>query len=154
MKWTYFVATGFGLGKLPWFPGTWGALGALLCYLLLSPFLTLAQELGLGLIFLLLGIWVSERVSQNLKQKDPKEIVIDEIVGQWIGLLGEASVGGLLWRFVLFRLFDIYKPFPVRYVERFPGGWGIMADDLVAGLLTNISFTLIKYGLKFLVSVS
>jgi phosphatidylglycerophosphatase A len=129
-------------------------LGAVLLYFVLAPFLSLKGELLLGLLLIGLGCWSAHVVSRKLNQKDPQEVVIDEIAGQWLALIGEGSLGGIFWRLVLFRLFDIFKPPPMRQVERLPGGWGIMADDLVAGLLANLSFSFLKYAINLLASLS
>ncbi len=132
------IATGLGLGYLPKAPGTWGSLGALGLYLVLAPRLSLGEELFLGLVFILLGVWAAERRAAWRGVKDPQEVVIDEIAGQWLALMGAGLSFWVLPAFFLFRLFDILKPLPVRQAERLPGGWGIMADDLVAGVLANL----------------
>jgi phosphatidylglycerophosphatase A len=82
------------------------------------------------------GIWSAEVVSAESGEKDPSRIVVDEVIGQWITLTGATSQNWKSWlaAFLLFRAFDIWKPPPVRQAEKLPGGLGIVADDVVAGL--------------------
>lgn len=132
------VATWFGCGYMPAARGTWGALCALL---LAWPLARLAGFLPwhfgvLALLFTPLAVWAATRVAERVGKKDPNLVVADEVAGQWLALAG-ASV--LNWKsamaaFLLFRLFDIWKPAPVRQLERLPSGAGIVADDLMAGL--------------------
>ncbi len=133
------IATWFGCGRWPWGPGTAGAVGAIL------PLLPMVSGsypqwrmvvLALVVVFLAPGVWASSEYERISSAKDPSAVVVDEVLGQWLTLafatkLSWASLG---LGFVLFRLFDIAKPFPVRHAERFPGGFGIVADDLAAGL--------------------
>ncbi len=130
------LATWFGSGLLPKAPGTWGSLAAL-------PFAwgiaTVWGSWGLlagAVAVFALGVWASDRVARRLGREDPGLVVVDEVAGQWLTLLA-VPPDVLLYGvgFVLFRLFDIWKPWPVSWAERtFPGGWGIMIDDVVAGL--------------------
>lgn len=130
------IATWFGAGLLPIAPGTWGSLAALPCALIL---VTLAGPWGLFLGAALLfpiGIWASARTAQDRGQDDPGTVVVDEVVGQWLTLL---PIAFDLWLypvgFFLFRIFDILKPWPIGWIDReVKGGFGIMADDVVAGL--------------------
>jgi phosphatidylglycerophosphatase A len=128
------VATWFGCGYWPWGPGTAGSAAAVLiaCAMQWSP-----MQTGLaGLIVLLPAVWASGAEAAHSGRKDPGHIVVDEVAGQWIALAGTSSVNwkSALAAFVLFRLFDIWKPMPARQLERLPGGFGIMADDVMAGL--------------------
>ena len=88
------------------------------------------------LVLLFPGIWAATRTARLLGKKDPGMVVIDEVLGQWVTLLGAPFLSWktLLSGFLLFRLFDIWKPGPVRKLERLPEGTGIVADDLAAGL--------------------
>jgi phosphatidylglycerophosphatase A len=88
------------------------------------------------LVLLLPGIWSAGRTSDSLGSQDPGVVVVDEVLGQWVTLAGAAVWNGkvLLTGFVLFRIFDIWKPWPVRKLEKLPGGLGIVADDLAAGV--------------------
>lgn len=138
------IATWFGCGKWPWGPGTAGSLGAILCLLPLSAMQPLWWRgilLALLLLFLVPGIWASGRYAQLSARKDPSAVVVDEVLGQWLTLLFALKLNwaSLGLAFALFRLFDIAKPFPVRHAERLPGGIGIVADDLAAGLYAGIA---------------
>jgi len=135
------VASGFGLGYLPVAPGTCGSLGSLALYLLLEWLVPLpgsffAIHLGVTAALALGGVWAADRAARHFRQSDPSQVVIDEISGQQIVFLGLGPVGWkyLLAGFLLFRAFDIWKPFPLRRVESWRGGWGIMADDWFAGV--------------------
>jgi phosphatidylglycerophosphatase A len=126
------LAIWFGCGRFPYGPGTAGALGGLLfAYLVpLSPWLLTA-------LFLAPGVWAADVHARLTNRKDPQDVVIDEVLGQWITLAAAVhthSWQAWLWAFVLFRFFDIVKPWPIRRLEKLPGGYGIIADDLLAGL--------------------
>ena len=154
-------ATAFGLGYLPMAPGTWGSLAGVgvayflwgqlppdikyheARYVLRYPHLWL---LVLGFVSLG-GVWAAGRVAGYLATRDPQIVVIDEVSGQLLAfsagpalLLNPFVQGGAFnWKyyllgFILFRVFDIWKPYPANRAESLPGGWGIMADDWVAGL--------------------
>lgn len=132
------VATWFGCGYFPWGPGTIGSLAAVLLAAAL-PFSHQSSRpmlLLLVLIFLVPGIWAAGRTERFLQKEDPGIVVVDEVLGQWLTLAGAAVVNWrtLLGGLVLFRLFDIWKPWPVRRLESLPGGVGIVADDLMAGV--------------------
>ncbi len=132
----HWLAFGFGSGLLPKAPGTWGTLAAIPVYLLLAP-LPLWLYLTLTALFFVIGIGVCERVGQELGVHDHGAIVWDEIVGYLITMA--AMPFDWLWilaGFILFRLFDILKPWPIGPVDRkLPGGLGVLADDLLAGLM-------------------
>jgi phosphatidylglycerophosphatase A len=134
-----FFSTGLYAGKMPVAPGTWGALVALPFYWLLSHISFFFQVLAL---FPLLGIsiWLASEASRIMGDKDPSSVVIDEIIGMLIALTGAPfSSFYIIWAFVLFRIFDIFKPFPIKTVEKkMPGGWGIVMDDVLAGIFANI----------------
>lgn len=132
------LATWFGCGYSPKAPGTVGAAAALAIAIVLAhyagwPPLWFA---GLAIAVTFPGIWAAEVTARRLKVEDPGLVVVDEVVGQWLALAGAARLNwkSFLAAFVLFRLFDIWKPAPVRQLERLPGGVGILADDLMAGL--------------------
>lgn len=131
------IATGFYVGYLPVAPGTAGSIVGVLVSALFSRSPICAQ-VGLLLSLFMLGVVSSTLVSQWLGADDPPVVVIDEIVGMSCALFAlPFEVGVVLAAFLLFRVFDILKPSPIRALERLPGGWGIMCDDLAAGLLTN-----------------
>ena len=130
-----FVATFFYLGKLPFAPGTWGSLGALLLWLLLP--VTFSVHLSVILILFVFGVYSSDKMAKYMDDHDPSEVVIDEAVGMGISLfMLPHSFGLYLLAFVLFRIFDIFKPSFIYQIQDLPGGWGIMVDDVLAGLFT------------------
>jgi phosphatidylglycerophosphatase A len=130
----HFLAFGFGSGAAPVAPGTFGTLAAVPCYLLLMQ-LPLTGYLIAVLLAFAFGIWVCERTSQDLGVHDHGGIVWDEFVGYWLTMIA-APPGWQWWLigFVLFRFFDILKPFPINYFDKhMKGGLGIMVDDVLAG---------------------
>jgi len=130
------IATGFGVGHLPWVPGSWGSLLALLCgweIVAAGGWLALAAA---AIIAFAVGVWACARVAAARGLHDPRFIVIDEIAAQWLVLLA-TSLDGRWYAaaFLLFRLFDILKPWPIRLIERrVAGGLGIMLDDVMAAI--------------------
>ena len=133
----YQIATGFGCGKFPFAPGTFASLIALLL-LYFIPFSGFIW-LGFCIVFFLVGIWASGSLEEEYGE-DPQIVVIDEIVGQWVSLLFLPKTFWIyLIGFLLFRFMDILKPFPVKEMEDFKGGYGIMLDDLIAGILVNVA---------------
>mgnify|MGYP000234373568 CR=1 FL=1 len=158
----WWIATGAGSGRAPIAPGTVGALLGLGLFALSSwlEHALGAVGLGWGIAGVLLGIgtWASSRAGPLFGKTDPPPIVIDEVAGQFLTLL--LVVGGRvlfsaeraeLWprweialaSFVFFRLFDIWKPYPIRRVERWAGGVGIMADDVLAGVYAGLAALLL-----------
>jgi phosphatidylglycerophosphatase A len=132
------VATWFGAGYAPVAPGTAGALAALAIAWLLHRYLG-AGPLVFGLmgaIVFLPGVWAAREMAIAVGKKDPGLVVVDEVMGTWITLAGASALNWKSWllAFALFRIFDIWKPAPVRQLEKLPGGWGIMADDAMAGV--------------------
>jgi phosphatidylglycerophosphatase A len=129
------VATWFGCGYVPKGPGTAGSLGALIVAWPLrhepSWFFVI-----LALALLGPGIWSAGSTALQVGKKDPQIVVVDEVIGQWIALGGAATYSPAAWiaAFVLFRAFDIWKPWPVRQLEQLPGGTGIVMDDVMAGI--------------------
>ncbi len=139
------VATWFGCGYARFAPGTCGSAGAILPALLLAYAGWKPWHFGLlALVFLPLSIWSADRVARRLQKKDPNLVVIDEVVGQWISLAGAAALTWKAWlaAFFLFRLLDIWKPFPARRLERLPGGLGIVADDVMSALYAALILAL------------
>ncbi len=143
------LATGLGSGLLPKAPGTWGSLLAVVLGEGLFQVVGLAGVAGLAGVSVLVGVPVSGRVAALRGRKDPGEIVVDEIAGQAIALAGLHAVlpagaaDPLRWglvglAFAFFRALDILKPGPVDRLQSLPGGWGVMADDLLAGTLAGI----------------
>jgi phosphatidylglycerophosphatase A len=130
------IATGFGIGLLPMMPGTWASMAALPCAWAVRSFGGSTALAVAAVIAFALGWWASGWVARASGHHDPGFIVIDEIAAQWLVLLAAP----LDWRgyaaaFLLFRIFDITKPWPARLIERrVAGGLGIMLDDVVAAL--------------------
>ncbi|HNZ32488.1 MAG TPA: phosphatidylglycerophosphatase A [Smithellaceae bacterium] len=140
-----FLATGFGSGLAPFAPGTAGTLVGILICLPLIP-LPWILRLLLVLALLALSFYVSDQAEKIYKRKDDQRIVIDEIIGFQITMLPvEINVLSICAGFVLFRIFDIWKPFPVRNMQGFPGGWGIVADDVAAGIYAGMVLWLLTY---------
>ncbi|WP_028578284.1 phosphatidylglycerophosphatase A family protein [Desulfomicrobium escambiense] len=124
-------------GRMPKAPGTWGSLAAAAAAPVLFLPLPLWARLAVLAVLFPVGAWCAGRTEKCLCCKDPSCVVVDELWGQWIALLplGAAEPLWIVPAFLLFRLFDIAKPWPVRASERWlPGGWGIMIDDGLAGL--------------------
>ena len=131
------IGTMFYIGKLPLAPGTWGSLVALLLWYLIKPKIIDPLFLLITGCLFFIGIAVSEIITRELDNHDPKEIVIDEWVGMWIALyLVPNNIYLGLLSFFLFRFFDIFKPGPVQIMDDIHSPIGIMLDDVVAGILT------------------
>ncbi len=182
-----FLATGFGLGYLPLAPGTWGSLlGLAVAWALrrhspASPFLhsgghfrIAGLEIDSSVVYSLLvvlgvaavGVWAAGHAARYFGHSDPQKVVIDEVSGQMMALLGAGwirtlpgddltaarpllALMGVNWKYwllglILFRVFDIWKPYPVRSAESLPGGWGIMADDWVAAVYAALGLWLAR----------
>lgn len=131
----FFLAHGFGSGKLPWSPGTFGTLTAIPIYLLIYPFSYLLYAGIVGVMFVV-GVWLCRITEKALGAHDHPSIVWDEIVGYLIAMfMAPSGWAWVLMGFVLFRVFDIWKPFPIRQIERrVRGGLGNMLDDALAGI--------------------
>jgi phosphatidylglycerophosphatase A len=132
------ISTWFGCGRSPVAPGTVGSAAAVLIAIAIERFFNL-QPIGFAVLALLLlapAIWAAGVSARAAKAKDPQFVVVDEVIGQWIALAGARTLNwkSYLAAFVLFRVFDIWKPPPVRQLERLPGGIGINADDAMAGV--------------------
>jgi len=143
------IATAGGAGFSPKAPGTAGAAVGVLIYLLIEALHAGAYYLHAIIFLFIVGIWASSRV-EHLWGHDAQRIVIDEVVGQMItfGIAAgryQLSVFYIFLGFGLFRLFDIVKPFPIRRLEQFKGGLGVVADDVGAGLFALAVLSLIRY---------
>ncbi len=134
----YNLATWFGCGYAPKAPGTAGTLGGLIVAFFIDR--TLAWPpwayAVLALVFLWPSIWSATFVARDQVKKDPGLVVIDEVVGVWITLAGATHLNWKSWllAFLLFRILDIWKPFPARQLEALPDGTGIVMDDVMAGI--------------------
>ncbi len=163
LKIDWIIATWFGSGLLPKAPGTWGSLAAipfaLLLYIYTGPYLIIIATIVLFFI----GVWASNNIERTAQKKDPGFIVVDEVVGQWIALFPLsflfifnnhgfsyfffASISAVA--FIAFRVFDIWKPWPIRDIDKnIHGGLGIMLDDVIAGvyaLIVTYAFTAVVF---------
>lgn len=138
MSFAPLLATWFGCGYAPKGPGTAGSLAAIVLAWLIYRWtgLTGWQFAILGLLLIAPAIWAADVMARETGLADPQIVVIDEVVGQWITLAGAWHLNWKSWcaAFVLFRIFDIWKPVPVRQLERLHGGAGIVLDDAMAGV--------------------
>lgn len=154
--WAWVVATFFGSGLLRPGPGTWGSVAATLIYALLSlllhpaPTPLLAETLVALVVIVALGVPAATLAARESGRKDPGFVVIDEVAGMAVALLPAAAHAhaGFAWKpmlaaLVLFRIFDVWKPYPVHALEKLPEGWGIVFDDLAAGLYAGICLQLL-----------
>ncbi len=152
------VATWFGCGRSPIAPGTAGSLGALAPAILAAHTLHWsARDIGwCGVALFLPAVWAADVAAREAQAKDPGFIVVDEVVGQCVTLFGAWGFKEPLdWKtwtaaFVLFRAFDIWKPFPIRRLEKLPGGWGIVADDAAAGVYAALVLSVLGLFYRFL----
>ncbi len=137
----YILGTALGSGYAPFAPGTAGSLLALMLFWFL-PMPTAYRLACIALLFFA-GVWSAGLIERE-QGKDPQIVVIDELVGQWIALLFIPHQWAWFGAsFLLFRLFDIFKPWPVYQSQNLPGGWGIMIDDVLAGIYANLFIQLI-----------
>lgn len=154
------VATGLGAGLIPFGPGTWGSIvGLLIAYGLIdlfeqTPVLVQNSLLVAGVVTGAAGIWSGTRAERIFNRKDPGQVVIDEVCGQIItfSLIAPylASLGGS-WRwwtiagFALFRMCDIFKPYPIDRLQDLKGGFGVMMDDVLAGVYAAVALSLLLF---------
>lgn len=134
----WLIGTWFGCGHSPFAPGTAGSAGGMAAALGAWYWLGWSRGELIWATIALIGpaVWAADRVANSMGTKDPGRVVVDEVAGQWITLFGAThyTPASLLLAFLLFRLFDVWKPFPARQLEALPGGAGIVADDLAAGV--------------------
>ena len=146
----HFIATLGGIGKIPIAPGTWGSIFAFLVFIYISHYVDMLIVVILSIPF---SIWICEKASLNLIEKDHKSIVIDELVGIWIALVPALYLSTQTSRtsyavlaLIFFRLFDILKPFPISYFDKnFKNGLGIVLDDLIAGIMAIFPTMVLVY---------
>lgn len=159
---SWIIATWFGSGLLPKAPGTWGSLAAFpFAYIISVYTCSYALIFGIAALFFV-GIWASDKVEKSAQKKDPGFIVVDEVVGQWIALLPLPFLYKILYpdsfylyfaiiaavAFIAFRIFDIWKPWPVNYADKnVSGGYGIMLDDVIAGMYALIVTSALTAGI-------
>ncbi len=140
-------ATGLMVGKIPVAPGTFGTVAGIPLCLLVAAIEPQTAALAI-LVFLVLAVWAAGRGAKVLGARDPGSIIVDEMAGMLVTLWGIPINGAVLIAgFILFRLLDILKPYPIRRLEKLPGGIGIVADDVAAGIVANI---LLRGGLHYL----
>ncbi|HEX9655222.1 MAG TPA: phosphatidylglycerophosphatase A [bacterium] len=139
------IATGLFSGYLPFSPGTAGSAVGLVLYWFIPGSESILGSVAIVPLFFL-GVWAAKRVDMATHSHDNQQTVIDEIVGMLITLIFmEKKILWLAIGFILFRLFDIFKPYPVRLAEKFPHGWGVMMDDVAAGLYAAAALRLIHW---------
>jgi phosphatidylglycerophosphatase A len=141
-----FFATGGGIGYLPVAPGTFGSLfGLLPCWGL--ALLKTSHAALITLFFIVLASWAAHAAERYLDKKDPRNIVVDEIAGMMVTLLGlPFNPITAVFGFAVFRVLDVLKPFPIRYVERkLSGGIGVVLDDVAAGIFGNLILRLVLW---------
>ncbi len=146
-----FIATFLGIGYSPVAPGTMGALALVILYWILPP-LSVSLMIGITVLITLVGVFcasVIERDSQKKfgteKGQDPGIIVIDEVAGMLVALIAvPKTIHFVIAAFILFRIFDIAKPFPVNKFEKIHSGWGIILDDIMAGVYANVILQVVR----------
>jgi phosphatidylglycerophosphatase A len=143
---THFIAFGFGSGAMPFAPGTFGTLMAIPFYLLMQP-LTHWQYLFFLVVITLLSMWLSDVVAKEINVHDHPGMCLDEIIGFLVTMFAVPS--GFLWiamGFILFRIFDILKPWPIHIIDKkVHGGFGIILDDVLAGIYSLIVIHIISW---------
>lgn len=163
------ISTCFGIGKLPVAPGTFGSLIGLLLFFVFLSVQNLTVFIVGTILFVAISVYFCGIAESLLNEKDPSRVILDEVVAvpicyiAWIILLisknrefpaanlflMKKNLLILIGIFITFRLLDALKPFPINYIQRLPGGWGIVADDVLAAIMTNLIWVviLIKFGL-------
>ena len=139
-----FLATGFYIGNIPFAPGSFGSLiGLPLCFALAG--IRLTPAVFCTMLFILFAMCIADAAEKILKRNDPGCIVIDEIAGMMVALIGlPFNPITVVIGFIIFRILDILKPFPIRNLDkRIPGGLGVVADDVAAGIMTNLLLRII-----------
>ena len=136
------IATWFWCGDAPFAPGTVGSIAALVIAWVVH-YATGWPGTAFGLLAALLAapaVWAADVTARASGKKDPQLVVVDEVIGQWVTLAGAATLNWKSWALALFlfRVFDVFKPPPIRHLEKLPGGIGIVADDVLAGIYAAI----------------
>jgi phosphatidylglycerophosphatase A len=145
------IASGIYLGLIPGAPGTYASMATTLAFFLSYRIsYHIAPELHVSIVCLvsIIGVWAATAVAQQRGVEDPSVVVIDEVAGQLVTFVFvPVTLFSLLGGTILFRLMDIFKPFPIRRLERLEGGVGIMADDLLAGVYANL---VLQFAIRYL----
>lgn len=146
-----FLALGLGSGLAPKAPGTWGSAAGVLLYLISMSWLSLEEQIALMVLSFVIGVYLCDVCSEALGVHDHGAIVWDEFVGQWMvlafvcGFWGSNSLGAIVLAFGLFRLFDIFKPWPIKWADQqVHGGFGIMLDDVLAAIMAIVALIVLK----------
>jgi phosphatidylglycerophosphatase A len=149
------LATFFYIGYIPFMPGTFGTIAGVIIFVFLSK--SFFVYYGLLIAIAACSVWVSGYAEKHIfETKDPKAVVIDEVAGFLIAMISFQfngtleSLKYLVIGFILFRFFDIWKPYPIWNLQKLKGGWGIVLDDLMAGIYTNIILQFIRHFGQFL----
>lgn len=138
------LATLGPIGYLPIAPGTWGSAVAAVLWWFIGTSSSVYFQIALIILLIPFAIWSADKAEKNLGH-DAKPIVIDEVAGQWITLLfAPKLLHFYIVGFFLFRAFDVLKPFPVHQSQRLPGGFGIVIDDVLAGLYAGVTLLIIR----------
>lgn len=158
------IGTFFYSGFFPFAPGTIGSLLGLIFGVILFQILGIVYFSIITVIVFFLGWWVSNKIILQTKDDDPAEIVIDEVVGQWIGIIpiliilkdqfneiGNLPYQALFTAFILFRIFDIIKIGPIKWADKLNSGFGVMLDDVLAGVSTGLIMTIYLFYFKELI---
>ena len=139
------IATFFYVGLIPKAPGTFGTLAAIPLFYLLS-FTPLYIYLAVTVLIILISVWASKIVEELYNKEDPKQIVADEVCGYLVTMiLVPPTITNIFLGFLLFRFFDIAKPYPIRKFEQLPRGWGVVVDDVAAGVYSCIALHILGY---------
>lgn len=144
-----FLGSCVGLGFFPYAPGTVTSLAAAIVFITIPSFSALEIAVPAIVIVFAVGLWASG-IMEGIYGHDPSQVTIDELAGQWVALL--LLPGGwvtAILGFAAFRFFDILKPEPVNIAQKLPGGWGVMVDDLLAGIYANLSVRIVLWLLSF-----
>ena len=140
------IATVFKAGYIPIAPGTVGSIIGLLVFWLIKDYASFTIEMFVAVALFFAGVWASTIVEQVLERHDPGVVIVDEVVGMLVALmLLPPTITVMFLAFLLFRVFDIIKPYPARWCEQLSRGWGIMTDDIVAGLYVNVLIHIILW---------
>lgn len=133
------------MGLIPIGPGTFGTLAAIPLFYALT-FTPLYLYLAITVVIILISVWASTITEQIYNKRDPGQVVADEVCGYLVTMiLVPPTITNIFFGFLLFRLFDITKPYPVRKFEKLPGGWGIVIDDVAAGVYACITLHIFGY---------
>jgi len=143
---TKYFATLFGIGFIPPAPGTFGSLFAILIWYVFIDLFSIFYFIALFLFVLSVSFYLTDIYLDNYKKKDPSEVIVDEFLGQSIPLLFivNFNIYEVLIAFVTFRFFDIYKIYPINKIEDLKGSYGVILDDIVAGIYSLIILMLYK----------